>query len=132
MGEMCYSVTAISKKNKPLIKENEDFKKRRNARIEEKDGRVIFQYSWNEWDAPPWDLDAEIDDENHIFIAHDYDSDKDVKIPFRDASGGWLSVYVFTGKRNIEFMATKTDLDWTLEGLIIENIKQIEIQEWYG
>lgn len=132
MGEMCYGVTVISKKNKPLIKSNASFDKRYYVEIEKEDGRVIFSDQWNEWEAPPWyGYYDEIDNKNNMFIKHGRNGERDVKIPFRDESEDWLSSYIFTGKRNIEFMATKTNLNWVLDGLIIENIKQIEIQEWY-
>ena len=132
MGEMCFGITVTSKKNKPLIESEENFKKRYDAKIEREDGRVIFKSQWDEWTGILWDEDAEIDHKNHMFIKYDSKNKKYVKIPFQDESKGWLSAYVFTGKRNIELIATKTDLRYVLKGLIIENIKEIEVHEWYG
>lgn len=131
MGTMYYAITVISKKNKSLIKSNEKFEKRDDVEIEEKDGRTILNYQWNEWEAPPWNSGAEIDYKNHMFITYGYNDKEDVKIPFKDESGEWIDVYSFTGKRNIELMATKTDLSWALDGLIIENIKEIALADWY-
>ena len=131
MGTMYYGITVISKKNKPLMKSKEDFKKKYDAIIEEEDGKTIVNYQWNEWEAPSWNLGVEIDHKNHMFIKHGRNGKEDVKIPFRDESGEWIDVYAFTGKRNVEFITTKANLSWILKGLILENIKEIALAEWY-